>query len=91
MICYESLVSVQGHKYKVKHIICSLICWLLPCIPVGIVLGSKTTNYNVMNMRVCYPNGTDTGFFMTTFITEISQGVGCTSLLVVVYKLFMVS
>jgi len=40
-------------------------------------------------MRVCFPNGTDTGFFTTTFITEVSQGVGCTCLFVVVYKLFM--
>ena len=91
MVCSESLASLHGHKYKVAHIVCSLICWLLPWIPVGIVLGSKTTSYNVVNMRVCFPNGTDTGFFTTTFITEVSQGVGCTCLFVVVYKLFMVS
>lgn len=89
MMYSDSVVSVQGHQYRVKHIVCSLICWLLPCIPVGVVLGSKTTKYDVMNMRNCFPGGTDTGFFTTTFLTEIAQGVGCTCLFLVAYKLFM--
>ena len=90
MMYSDSGVSVQGHQYRVKHIVCSLICWLLPCIPVGVVLGSKTTKYDVMNMRNCFPGGTDTGFFTTTFLTEIAQGVGCTCLFLVAYKLLMV-
>ena len=90
MICSDSLVKVQGKRYKVQHVVYSLICWLLPFIPVGIVLGSKSTSYEVLLMRYCYPAGTDTGFFMTAFITEVSQGVGCTCLFFVVYKLFMV-
>ena len=90
MMYSDSLVSVQGHQYRVKHIVCSLICWLLPCIPVGVVLGSKTTKYDVVNMRSCFPGGTDTGFFTTTFLNEIAQGVGCTCLILVAYKLFMV-
>lgn len=89
MICSDSLVKVQGKRYKVQHVVYSLICWLLPFIPVGIVLGSKSTSYEVLLMRYCYPAGTDTGFFMTAFITEVSQGVGCTCLFFVVYKLFM--
>ena len=62
----------------------------------GVVLGSKTTAYRQFNMRVCLPIGSDptdsgdTGFFTTTFITAVSQGVGCTCLFFVVYKLFMV-
>ena len=90
MMYSDSLVSVQGHKYRVKHIVYSLICWLLPCIPVGVVLGSKTTKYDVLIMRSCFPGGTDTGFFTTTFLTEIAQGVGYTCLFLVAYKLFMV-
>ena len=90
MVYSDSLVSLQGKKYKVAHVVCSLICWLLPCIPVGIVLGSKTASYDVMFMRMCFPNG-EVGFFTSTFIPELAQGVGCTFLLVVVYKLFVVS
>ena len=62
----------------------------------GVVLGSKTTAYRQINMRLCFPIGSDptdsgdTGFFTTTFITAVSQGVGCTCLFFVVYKLFMV-
>lgn len=85
----DSLVSLQGNKYKIAHVVCSLICWLMPCIPVGIVLGLKTASYQVMQMRLCFPVGSDTEFFTTTFISEVSLGVGCTCLLVVVYKLFM--
>ncbi|XP_078375513.1 uncharacterized protein LOC144658891 [Oculina patagonica] len=88
MICSDSLVSLQGKTYQVKRVVCSLVCWLLPCIPVGIVLGSKSTSYVPLNMRLCFPNGTDIGFYTTTFITEVSQGVGCTCLFFVVYKLF---
>lgn len=89
MIKSDSPISMHGHRYKVSNIICSLICWLLPWVPVGIVLGSKTTSYEVMNMRVCFPRGSLTGFFTTTFITELAQGIGCTCLLYVVYKLYL--
>ncbi|KAJ7394308.1 hypothetical protein OS493_000110 [Desmophyllum pertusum] len=95
MIYSDSLVSLQGNRYKVKHVVCSLICWLLPCIPIGIVLGSKSTSYNGLSMRLCFPqpdadtDDTDTAFFTTTFITEVLLGVGCTCLFFVVYKLFM--
>lgn len=91
MIKSDSPVSMHGHRYKVSNIICSLICWLLPWVPVGIVLGSETTPYAVMNMRFCYPKGSLTGFFTTTFISELAQGIGCTCLLFVVYKLYLVS
>lgn len=91
MICSDNVVSLQGNTYKMMHAVCSVICWLLPWIPVGIVLGSKSTSYGPINMRVCFPVGSGgTGFFTTTFITGVSQGVSCTCLFFVVYKLFMV-
>ncbi|XP_020623285.1 uncharacterized protein LOC110060827 [Orbicella faveolata] len=90
MICSGNVVSLQGNTYKVMHVVCSLTCWLLPWIPVGVVLGSKSTSYQPFNMRLCYPIGSrGTGFFTTAFITAVSQGVGCTCLFFVVYKLFM--
>ena len=91
MVYSDSLVSLRGHRNKLVHIVSSLICWLFPFVPIGIVLGSKTTSYVVVNLRFCYPNGSDIAFFTTPFIVEVAQGVGCTCLLVVVYKLFMVS
>lgn len=91
MICSGNVVSLQGNTYKVMHVVCSVTCWLLPWIPVGVVLGSKSTPYRPWNMRLCFPIGSDsTMFFTTTFITLLSQGVGCTCLFFVVYKLFMV-
>ena len=96
MIYSGNVVSLQGKTYKVMHVVCFLSCWLLPWIPVGVVLGSKSTSYRPFNMRLCFPIGsgpTDsgaTGFFTTTFLTAMSQGVGCTCLFFVVYKLFMV-
>ena len=91
MICSGNVVSLRGNTYKVMHVVCSVTCWLLPWIPVGVVLGSKSTSYHPVNMRVCFPIGSDrTAFFTTTFITAASQGVGCTCLFFVVYKLFMV-
>ena len=91
MICSGNVVSLQGTTYKVMHVVCSVTCWLLPWIPVGVVLGSKSTSYLPWNMRLCFPLGSGgTGFFTTTFITVVSQGVGCTCLFFVVYKLFMV-
>lgn len=89
MVYSDSLVSLRGHRNKLVHIVSSLICWLFPFVPIGIVLGSKTTSYAVVNLRFCYPNGSDIAFFTTPFIIEVAQGVGCTCLLVVVYKLFM--
>ena len=91
MICSGNVVSLRGTTYKVMHVVCSVTCWLLPWIPVGVVLGSKSTSYLPWNMRLCFPLGSGgTGFFTTTFITVVSQGVGCTCLFFVVYKLFMV-
>lgn len=89
MIYSDSLVNLQGNSYRVQHVVYSLICWLLPFIPVGIVLGSSSMPYVVVNMRYCFPAPTDTGYFMTTFITEVSLGIGGTCLFFVVYKLFM--
>ena len=91
MICSGNVVSLRGNTYKVMHVVCSVTCWLLPWIPVGVVLGSKSTKYRSVNMRYCFPIGSGgTGFFTTAFITVVSQGVGCTCLFFVVYKLFMV-
>ncbi|RMX59811.1 hypothetical protein pdam_00007319 [Pocillopora damicornis] len=89
MIYSDSLVNLQGNHYRVQHIVYSLICWLLPFIPVGIVLGSESPPYIVVNMQFCFPGSTDTGYFTTTFITELALGVGVTCLFFVVYKLFM--
>lgn len=89
MIYSDSLVNLQGNNYRVQHIVYSLICWLLPFIPVGIVLGSESPPYIVVNMQFCFPGSTDTGYFTTTFITELALGVGGTCLFFVVYKLFM--
>ena len=91
MIYSGNVVSLQGNTYKVMHVVYSLTCWLLPWIPVGVVLGSKSTQYRPFNMRICFPIGPGgTGFFTTTFITAVCQAVGCTCLFSVVYKLFMV-
>lgn len=90
MIYSDSLINLQGNNYRVQHIVYSLICWLLPFIPVGIVLGSESPPYIVVNMQFCFPGSTDTGYFTTTFITELALGVGGTCLFFVVYKLFMV-
>ena len=91
MICSDNVVSLKGNTYKVMHVVCTLSCLVLPWIPVGIVLGSKSTSYRPLNMRLCFPIGSGgTGFFTTTFISAVAQGVGCTCLFFVVYKLFMV-
>jgi len=90
MICSGNVVSLQRNTYKVMHVACSVTCWLLPWIPVGVVLGSKSTSYRPMMGRLCFPGGSEgTAFFTTTFISTVSLGVGCTCLFFVVYKLFM--
>jgi len=91
MICSGNVVSLQRNTYKVMHVACSVTCWLLPWIPVGVVLGSKSTSYHPMMWRSCFPGGSEgTRFFTTIFISAVSLGVGCTCLFFVVYKLFMV-
>ena len=74
---------------KKAHIISSLVCWILPCIPVAIVLASDK-KYNVANMRYCFPADIDLVYFTQVMVTEIAEAVGCTCLFAVAYKLYTV-
>ncbi|KAK3749571.1 hypothetical protein QZH41_019717, partial [Actinostola sp. cb2023] len=74
------------HSTKLQHAIAAACCYLLPWILVGVVF-HKGGYGTVVFGRICLPHDVDLMYYTNTMITEIGLGVGCSCLLVVVFKL----
>ncbi|EDO44683.1 predicted protein [Nematostella vectensis] len=70
---------------QTPHLLYSAICWLLPIISVAMVLSKD--KYAPFIMRICAPSDSKYAYFTNSAITQLAQGVGCTCLFFVVYKL----
>ncbi|XP_032242491.2 uncharacterized protein LOC5516691 [Nematostella vectensis] len=70
---------------QTPHLLYSAICWLLPIISVAMVLSKD--KYAPFIMRICAPSNSKYAYFTNSAITQLAQGVGCTCLFFVVYKL----
>ena len=56
----------------------------------GVVLGSEK-GYNQFNMRYCVAASEKLNYFTGTLIVDFCQGIGCSCLFFVVYRLYQVS
>ena len=85
---FDKIHIHQGHR--LPFIISALLCWLLPVIPVIVVLNSKE-GYNVpLYSNFCFPSSIELVYYTAVLPENILFTIGVSFLYIVIWKLLKV-